>query len=101
LNGSRLCIIDSLIVDIGIESSVSEFPGQCVNVYLFDWSEMPESEMPSSFDLQLLDNLNQASLRQTVLSCRGLFWGIFFEAIAVLILAMTWELWHLVSRFLL
>jgi hypothetical protein len=64
---------------------------------------MPESEMPSSFDLRFvpLDSPSKTGSRETVLSCRGLLWGILFEGLAVLILAMTWELWHLFCRFIL
>ena len=62
---------------------------------------MPESEVPSSFDLRLLpDSHKDTGSRETFLSFRGLLWGIFFEAVAVLILAMAWRLWSLFWHFL-
>lgn len=66
---------------------------------------MPDSEMPSSLNLRFVPMdrphpISSVSSHETVLSLRGLFWGIFFEAIAVLLLALTWGLWHLCCRLI-
>jgi len=48
----------------------------------------------------LPDSHKDTGSRETFLSFRGLLWGIFFEAVAVLILAMAWRLWSLFWHFL-
>lgn len=62
---------------------------------------MPELEMLPGSELlsPSLDNLRKTpSPRGIIQGFRGLLWCLVFEALAVLVIAITWALWHLLRR---
>jgi|GEM_PF-4551251 len=63
---------------------------------------MPELKMfPSSVLLSLpVDNIKKTGSRGAIRCFRGFLWGIFFEALVIIVIAITWVLWHLLRRFI-